>query len=284
MPKVDQSGPKGGAAGLLRRHNIHPRRSRGQNFLDDPEVLRRIVGAADVGRSDTVLEIGSGLGSLTCHLAQVAGTVVTIEVDAALFDILHEVLEGFSNVKAVHGDVLAIDLDTLGLPQGYIVAANIPYYITSPILRHLLESGPRPRRIVLTVQAEVAERLCAKPPAMSVLGVSVQIQGTAQVVEKIPARAFYPKPQVDSAVVRVDCFDRPLVEAAALSDFFRLVKAGFLQPRKTLRNSLAAGLGIPAASAESLLKRVGIDPRRRAETVDVDEWILLELALSTTGD
>lgn len=277
------SPPPLGAAALLRRHGIHPRRSRGQNFLDDPEALHRIVAAAHISRSDTVLEIGGGLGSLTRQLARAAGTVVTIEVDDALYDILCEVLDGYSNVQAVRGDVLSIDLSALGLPPGYVVAANIPYYITSPILRHLLDSRPRPSRIVLTVQAEVAERLCAKPPGMSVLGVSVQIHGTAKVVEKIHARCFYPKPQVDSAVVRVDCFDEPIVEAAQRSQFFRVVKAGFLQPRKTLRNSLAAGLGLPVARTESLLKQAGIDPTRRAETVDVEEWIRLTVAASTAG-
>jgi 16S rRNA (adenine1518-N6/adenine1519-N6)-dimethyltransferase len=241
--------------------------------LDDQVVLREIVQAAEISAGDFILEIGPGLGSLTRFLATNAHRVVGVEVDAALAAICRTELKELANVKIIHGDALEIAPAQLGLPQGYLVVANIPYYITSPILRHLLEAEPRPRRIVLTVQKEVAARVCSKPPEMSLLAVSVQVHGAARLVSEIPARAFHPRPRVDSAILRIDCFDQPRVGPAALDEFFRTVKAGFLQPRKMLRNSMAAGLHLPPADVETLLRGAGLDARRRAETLTIEEWI-----------
>ncbi|MFH1185387.1 MAG: 16S rRNA (adenine(1518)-N(6)/adenine(1519)-N(6))-dimethyltransferase RsmA [Chloroflexota bacterium] len=270
-----------GAAAILRSYGIRPRHRLGQNFLHDPEALQRIVDAAGIENGDVVLEIGCGIGSLTRYLAQAAHTVVAIELDGRLAAIAQDALAALRNVRVVCGDFIKLTPRELNLPSGYIVAANIPYYITSPILRHLLESEPMPRRCVLTVQKEVAGRICAKPPDMSLLAVSVQVYGSTQVVARIPAVAFYPSPKVDSAVVRVECHDQPMVHPSQLSAFFRVVKAGFRQPRKMLRNTFATGLALSSADAHALLAGAGIDPRRRAETLTLKEWIRLSEVVSS---
>ena len=160
----------------------------------------------------------------------------------------------------------------------YLVVANIPYYITSAVLRHLLESGSHPLRLVLTVQEEVAERICARPGRMSLLALSVQVFGIPEIVAYIPAEAFFPAPKVDSAVLRVEILPEPLIATPLLDTFFTLIKAGFSQKRKTLRNSLSGGLGISPADAENRLAAAGIDPMRRAETLSLEEWGQLSAA------
>jgi 16S rRNA (adenine1518-N6/adenine1519-N6)-dimethyltransferase len=262
-------------AATLRRHGIRPRHRLGQNFLQDPIALQRIVEAAGIRPNDIVLEVGCGLGNLTRYLAEVAGNVVAVELDPRLAAIAQESLSEFQNVRIVNADFLEIVPRDLDLQSGYVVAANIPYYVTSPILRHLLESDPRPGRIVLTVQKDVAERICGSPPRMSLLAVSVQVYGLAKVIENIPASSFYPVPKVDSSIIRVDCYDQPMIPAALQAVFFRVLRAGFSRPRKTLRNSLAAGLAIPTSTAQTLLLAAGIDPQRRAETLTVEDWITL---------
>lgn len=257
---------------LLRAHGLHASKGLGQNFLQDDEVLAKIVNAAGVTADDDVLEIGPGLGSLTRHLALSARSVTAVELDASLIPVLGEVLRPFGNVRIIHGDILNFAPAELMPGDDYLVAANIPYYITSAVFRHLLDKPPRPRRIALTIQKEVAERICAAPGEMSLLALSVQVYGKPSIAAKIPAGAFYPAPKVDSAVIRVDLYPEPLIPAGRLEAFFRLAKAGFSQKRKTLRNSLSAGLAIPAPEAANLLSAAGIDPMRRAETLSIEEW------------
>jgi 16S rRNA (adenine1518-N6/adenine1519-N6)-dimethyltransferase len=175
-------------------------------------------------------------------------------------------------VKLVEGDILSLDPATLVQDPGYLVVANIPYYITSALIRHLLEATPKPRRLVLTVQREVAERICAIPGDMSLLALSVQVYGKPEMAAGIPAGAFYPVPQVDSAVIRVELYPQPLLPADRLKVFFRLTRAGFSQKRKTLRNALAGGLAWPPIRVEAMLSAAGIDPKRRAETLSIEEW------------
>lgn len=260
---------------LLRRHGIRLRRRLGQNFLEDQSTLERIAAEARIGTNDSVLEIGCGFGSLTRLLAQVARNVVAVELDPDLASIAREVVGAAANVRILCADILTLSQPELGVPEGYIVAANIPYYVTSPILRHLLESGPKPRRIVLTVQAEVAERICAEPPRMSVLALSVQVYGKPQIVTRIPATAFFPAPKVESAVVRIECYDTPRIASHLLPNFFTLIRACFSHRRKMLRNTLSLGLSIPLAHATGFLTASNIDPRRRAETLTIEEWAAL---------
>ncbi len=258
---------------LLKAHGIYPKKGLGQNFLLDPSALGEIVEVGGVTSADTVLEVGAGLGSLTRVLAAAARQVIAVELDERLFPILKEVIAPFTNVTLKQGDILALDPADLVDEPGYLVVANIPYYITSAVIRRLLEARHKPGRLVLTVQREVAERICAKPGGMSLLALSVQVYGTPRIVKRIPAGAFYPVPKVDSSTVRVDLYPGgPAIPAEKLDVFFRLIKAGFSQKRKMLRNTLAAGLRITPAEAGALLETAGIDPQRRAETVSIEEW------------
>lgn len=260
------------AAALLKRYSLRAHKGLGQNFLQDPEALEKIVAAAEIQPSDTILEIGPGLGSLTRYLAVTAKEVVAVELDEGLIPPLKAVLAPYQNIRLIHGDILKLVLKDLGLKRDYVVVANIPYYITSAVIRHLLENEPKPRRIVLTVQKEVAQRICAQPGDMSLLALSVQVYGKPRIAAQIPAQAFFPAPKVDSAVLCVDIYSTPLIEREGLATFFKLIKAGFSQKRKTLRNSLSSGLHISPADAADLLTRADIDPQRRAETLSIEEW------------
>lgn len=260
------------AAAVLKRYGLRADKRLGQNFLQDPFALEKIANAAEINADDCVLEIGPGLGSLTRYLAVSARQVTAVELDPDLLDPLRTILTPHPNVRIVHGDILDLKIAELVDQPGYIVAANIPYNITSAIIRHLLESPPKPRRIVLTIQKEVAERICAKPGDLSLLALSVQVYGQPRIEAKIPAGAFHPVPNVDSAVLRIDIYDQPLIPNDMLAVFFKLIRAGFSQKRKTLRNSLSSGMQIKAQDAESLLNRAGIDPMRRAETLSIEEW------------
>ncbi|HNN13685.1 MAG TPA: 16S rRNA (adenine(1518)-N(6)/adenine(1519)-N(6))-dimethyltransferase RsmA [Anaerolineales bacterium] len=260
------------AAALLKQYGLKADKRLGQNFLQDDSALEKIAAAAEIQPQDFVLEIGPGLGSLTRYLAASAREVTAVELDPDLLPPLRAVLTPYPNVRIVHADILDLDIADLVNAPGYLVAANIPYNITSAIIRHLLESERKPRRIVLTIQKEVAERICAAPGDLSLLALSVQVYGRPGIQARIPAGAFHPVPNVDSAVLRIDIHDQPLIPAELLDRFFKLIKAGFLQKRKTLRNSLSAGLHIAPPAAESLLRSANIDPMRRAETLSIEEW------------
>lgn len=268
------------APALLRAHNLRPRKSLGQNFLVDAAALEKIAAVAQIHPNNDVLEIGAGLGSLTRHLAVSARKVVAVELDSHLLPVLAEVVAPWQNVQIIPGDILKIDPASLMLEEGYLVVANIPYYITSALIRHLLEANRKPARLTLTIQREVAERICAPAGELSLLALSVQVYGKARVALRIPAGAFYPPPKVDSSVLQVDLYDEPLISAAQLPLFFRLAKAGFSQKRKTLRNSLSAGLQLPPGEVQALLDSAGIHAQRRAETLEIEEWRKLASACS----
>src|SRR4030065_1722582 len=258
--------------GLLRQEGLHPEKSLGQNFLLDESVLSQIVETAHISPQEDVLEIGAGLGNLTRHLAICARSVVAVELDHKLIPPLIQVVGGYPNVQVVEGDILALDPVQLVSHADYLVVANIPYYITSALIRHLFESSLAPRRLILTVQREVARRICALPGDMSLLALSVQVYGHPEIIFQIPASAFYPPPNVDSAVLRIDLFSDPLIPSPDLDAFFQLIKAGFSQRRKTLRNALSGGLRLPPTRVESMLINAQIDPMRRAENPDLAEW------------
>ena len=264
---------------LLRAHRLHPKKGLGQNFLVDPAALKRVVECADLDPQSVVLEVGAGLGSLTRSLAQTARKVVVVELDHELFPVLEQVLALFPNVSLVQGDMLKLDPATLVGVDGYLVVANIPYYITSALIRHLLESPQKPTRLVLTVQKEVEQRICAVPNAMNLLALSVQVYGAPRVMGYIPAESFYPIPDVDSSIVRIDLYPQPVIPFNYLELFFKLARAGFSQKRKMLHNSLSSSLHWPSKDIVSILESAGINPQRRAETLQMDEWkILVEKA------
>ncbi len=270
---------------LVRRYRIDPKRSLGQNFLVERAYLDRIVAAADLTPADRVLEIGPGLGTLTERLAAQAGSVVAVELDDRLIDLLRDRLAVWPNLRIVHGDILRLAPASLlaGSPQSedfaYKVVANLPYYITSAVLRHLLEAEQRPELAVVMVQKEVADRICAQPGDMSLLAVSVQFYAAPRLVQRVPAGAFYPPPKVDSAVLRLDVYPQPVVSDVPPARFFEIARAGFGQKRKQLANSLSAGLGRPKSEVAAALRAAGIDPARRAETLALSEWRLAALAL-----
>jgi 16S rRNA (adenine1518-N6/adenine1519-N6)-dimethyltransferase len=289
---------------ILDRYGIAPKQSLGQNFLYDEGLLGRIVDLAELSPDDAVLEVGPGLGALTRQLARVAGRVVAVELDDRLLPVLRYELEPFSNVEIVHGDILSFD-PASRFDAPFVVVANVPYYITGAILRRLLEGHPRPRRMVMTVQREVADRLTAKPPDMSLLAVSVQYYGSVRLVGAVKAGAFWPRPEVDSAVIRIEVDAKHLQRRESTDDtdftdedasqsvssvksvdsysaseaaFFRVVRAGFGEKRKQLKNNLRR-LGLSDDAIAAALEAAGIDGRRRAETLSVGEWEQLVLDL-----
>ena len=257
---------------LLDKYHLRPHKGLGQNFLSDDTVLSGIADAAGIPEHAAVLEVGPGLGSLTRHLAERAERVTAVELDKDLVPVLRKEFADCPNVEIVQGDILEFSPDEYFTDGDYYVAANIPYYITSAVIRHLLEGKARPKRLALTVQKEVAERICATPGKLSLLALSVQVYGKADMPMIIPAASFYPEPNVDSAVVRIELYDEPLIPQERMDDFFALAKAGFGQKRKTLRNALSSNLHISGAEAETKLLKAGIDPMRRAETLSIEEW------------
>lgn len=272
--------------GVLRAHGLRPRKSLGQHFLADETYLRRIVAAADLSASDTVLEIGPGPGNLTRLLAERAGRVLAVELDDSLIPLLWQTFADAPHVHIIHGDILQLEpgsllmqfADSTAPLTPYKVVANLPYYITSAAIRHFLEERHPPTLLVLTVQREVAQRIVARPPQMSLLAVSVQYYAEARLIARIPPGAFVPPPKVESAIVRLDRRAQPAVAVKA-DDFFRVVSAGFGQRRKQLRNSLAAGLGLAPEAVETALRAAQIQPTRRAETLTLEEWGALCRAL-----
>jgi 16S rRNA (adenine1518-N6/adenine1519-N6)-dimethyltransferase len=255
---------------LLDQYGISPKKSLGQNFIFDDFVLAKIAGAADLTPDDHVLEIGPGLGALTRHLAHIAQRVVAVELDGRLTPIFLVQTSDYTNIELIEGDIL--DLDPADyFQQPYKVVANVPYYITGAILRHLLTAQFKPAIIVLTVQQEVAERLTAVPGDLSLLAVSVQFYGRVEIVEKIKAGAFWPRPDVDSAVIRITLFDERIVPPEEEDAFFSLVKAGFSQKRKQLQKNLRM-VGGSTSEIRQKLQSAGIDGTRRAETLSLEEW------------
>ncbi len=264
---------------LLRRFNLRARKRLGQRFLIDGDVLQRILSAAELTADDIVLEVGPGLGILTRELAQRARRVIAIELDDKLANFLKQELVSFPNVIIINEDILKIEPATLlARPERYKVVANLPYYITSPVLRHFLEATLKPDLMVVMVQKEVAEAIVAGPGKRSLLSISVQFYGRPTIISKVPANSFYPAPEVDSAILRIDLYPKPAVAVDDTEGFFGTVRAGFASPRKQLANSLAQGLGWPKADVLSVLAEASIAPQRRAETLTLEEWAQLRQA------
>ena len=275
-------GPHGGPDAAPSTTPHRPRKSLGQNFLVDGGVRSRIVAAADLLPEDTVVEVGPGRGFLTRALAQRAGSVVAVELDAALASELDD--KALHGVRVVRADAREVPLEALvDGATPYKLVANLPYYAASPIVRRFLEAGHKPRLMVVMVQREVAQTMTAKHGKMGLLSVATQVYGRPRVVCHVPPRAFRPTPKVWSSVVRIDVHDAPVVPFDSPEGFFEVVRAGFSAPRKQMRNSLANGLGIAGAQSEPVLTEAGIDPSRRAQTLTVAEWGQLYDAWSNRG-
>jgi 16S rRNA (adenine1518-N6/adenine1519-N6)-dimethyltransferase len=268
---------------LLRHFDLKVKKRLGQHFLIDGEVLRLIISAAELTPEDIVLEIGPGLGILTKELAKKAGWVIAVELDSKLASVLKQTLASFPNVTIINEDILHLDPPTLLAkakvksppPITYKVVANLPYYITSPVLRHFLEASPKPKTMIVMVQKEVAQAIVAEPGQHSVLSISIQFYGKPRIISYVPARSFYPAPEVDSAILRIDLHPQPLLPVTSEGSFFELVRAGFAASRKQIVNSLVQSLGLPKTEILTRLERAGIIPQRRAETLTLEEWARL---------
>lgn len=270
---------------MMDAYGLNPKKSLGQNFMHDPNTIEKIVVTADIMPDDTVVEIGPGTGELTARLAQSARHVMAVEVDDRLEPMLEQRFGSTPNVYFVFDDVLNTDILQLVGTQDFIVVANVPYYITTAILEHLLQAKRRPKRIVMTMQYEVAERICADPGDMSILAVSVQFYGKPEIVGgKLNPAVFWPRPHINSAILRVDTYDTPATDVPSEELFFRVVKAGFSQKRKQLKNSLSGGLQIKSKLATQYLQAADIDKRRRAETLSVEEWGRLTRVIAEADD
>jgi len=262
-----------GAKALLRELGLRPSKGLGQNFLVDRSILPQILAAAALSPEDRVVEIGPGVGVLTLPLARSVRQLIAVELDRRLYPYLHTVLAPFPGARLIEGDALHFDPATLA-PGPYKLVANIPYYITSAILRHFLDSSHPPTRIVLMVQKEVAERIVAQPPDMSLLAVSVQFYGRPEIWATVPAQAFFPPPKVDSAILLIETFE-PMERPCPGVDptrFFAVARAGFGQKRKQLINSLSAGLKLDKSQVHTAMQQAGLEETRRAESLSLEEW------------
>jgi 16S rRNA (adenine1518-N6/adenine1519-N6)-dimethyltransferase len=248
----------------------------GQHWLTDRRIVERIAEAVDFGPDDTVIEVGPGRGALTGLLADQASRLIAVEVDTALAAELAVKHRSQENVSVIEGDVLELTVEEIlnrgggGLP--YVVVGNLPYFVGSPIVRRFLSVPVKPRRLVVMLQAEVAERMAAVPGQMSYLSVEMQVMAEVRLLFRIPARSFSPPPKVQSAVVRLDVRDSPEVEVDDLAAFLKVAQAGFAAPRKRLRNSLAIGLRITPAEAAALLDRASVDGNQRPQMLRLEDW------------
>jgi 16S rRNA (adenine1518-N6/adenine1519-N6)-dimethyltransferase len=260
---------------FLYAHHIRPNKAFGQNFLIDRSVLLRIVEAAEIHVDDQVLELGAGTGVLTRELAKRARRVVAVELEREMLSLLAKTTRNCTNVEIMERNLLYVDPTEVFGSEPYKLVANLPYYITAPTFRHFLESANPPRLFVVMVQYEVAQRIVAGPGDMSLLGVSIQFYGKPNIIEHVPARAFYPAPKVDSAILRIDLKDEVPLTPGQRDSFFRLVQAGFSERRKQLHNSLAHGLHRKNVEIQAWLLAANIDPSRRAETLSIEDWLRL---------
>ncbi|MDO8435850.1 MAG: 16S rRNA (adenine(1518)-N(6)/adenine(1519)-N(6))-dimethyltransferase RsmA [bacterium] len=287
---------------LLKKYQTRPSKGFGQNFLIDKGVIRKIISTAQLMPEDTVLEIGPGLGSLTQELAKRVKTVISVEKDGRMVDILKETLRDCKNVKIIQGDILKI-FNFLPLKAGlnYKVVANLPFYITAPVIRLFLElTEARPRSMVLMAQKEVAQRICAQPPDMNLLAVSVQFyvhphtkQGYGvgagpKIVSYVSKKSFWPQPKVDAAILRIAPLINTDKKRVNTDLFFKIVKAGFSHPRKQIGNNLSKelalnqldGLKLEKEKISSWLRKNNIQPTQRAETLSINDWIGLTKSYS----
>ena len=265
---------------VMRIYHVSPKEQLGQHFLVDQEALQSITRVAALKAGDQVLEIGPGIGVLTRALAQTGAAVRAVELDAAMYRIASARTQHLPNVVVQEGNILHCDLATIIDPnQPFSVVANIPYYITAPILRLFLEGRHRPSSLLLMVQREVGERLAALPGKMSILAVFTQIHADVKVMRQVPPSSFLPAPKVASAVVHISVRPEPLVPVEEQEYLFRVVRAGFGSKRKMLHNALDHGLPNSGAVIDAALSAAGIQRDRRAETVSIEEWRSLAGAL-----
>ena len=258
-------------------NKIKPIKHLGQNFLINKTVISKLIKGAKILKTDTLLEIGPGMGVLTQEIAKIAKKVIAVEKDPRMCNFLKERLQNFDNIEIINQDILKFQIQNYKSQinskfkiQNYKIIANLPFYITAPVIRKFLETKNPPQEMVLIIQKEVAQRICAKPPKMSILAVSVQFYANPKILSYVSKKSFYPQPKVDSAIIQI----KPEKKYKVNPDkFFKIVKAGFSQPRKQLANNLSKQLNINKKELSSLLLDKGVKPTQRAETLTVNSWI-----------
>ncbi len=271
----------------LDRLGIKPKKSLGQNFLVNEGIYKKIVAALEIKRSDIIIEVGPGLGTLTGYLAESGARVIAIEKDEKLATYLKNKFSNQKSVKIIGGDILKFSPEACNLkPVTFKIVGNIPFYLTSHLIRTVFEKWPHPEKIVLMLQKEVAQRIVAKPPDMSLLAVSVQYYSKPEIISYVSAGNFYPSPKVDSAIIKLtprlqvtgyrlqekDGNKKPETWPLKPETFFRVVRAGFAGKRKQLLNNLARSLKISKQEIQQKLSSIDINPQRRAETLTIEEW------------
>ena len=273
---------------MLLRYELRARKGLGQHFLINSSVLKTITRAAHLSPEDLVLEVGPGMGVLTRELVAQSGYVIAIELDAMMAELLRETLSSVANFSLINQDVLEVDPgeliqqekarfpSTIADHRKYKLVANLPYYITQPIIRHFCESKLKPQIMVIMVQKEVAKNIVAKPGDMSILAISVQFYGRPKIIDYVPAGNFFPAPKVDSAILKIEMYPETSVRVTSEENFFKVVRAGFSSARKQVANSLAQGLDMPKAEVLSLMQQAGVAPQKRAEDLTLEEWAQLE--------
>ena len=257
---------------LMVEQGVKPNKILGQNFLIDKNILEKIIDSADLKPTDVVLEVGPGIGALTKELSLKAGKIIAVEKDKNMVEVLKKTLSDYKNIKIINGDILKIKNYKI---KNYKVVANIPYYLTSPLIRKFLESANPPSEMILMIQKEVAQRICSKPPDMSLLAVSVQFYAEPKIISYVSKNCFLPAPKIDSAIIKITPRRPTSREAGSRTSpdlFFRVVKAGFSHPRKQIAGNLAKNLKIDKKTAQEWLKKNSIDPAQRAETLSVENW------------
>jgi 16S rRNA (adenine1518-N6/adenine1519-N6)-dimethyltransferase len=267
MDSVSSKNPKS----LLKQYQARPSKRFGQNFLADRGIVRKIVEAAEITGKDTVLEIGPGTGELTREIVKAAGKVIAVEKDPRMVQILKGSLRDVVNLKIVQGDIRRLDIRECGIKEDdYKAVGNLPFYLTAPVIRRFLESEKPPSSMTLVVQKEVGQRICQKPPRMNLLSVSVQVYAEAKIIFYISKKSFWPQPEVDAALIKITPKDVPIGDTDL---FFKIVKAGFSQPRKQLINNLSKGLKIDKRKVAEWLEKNNIQSSQRAETLNIRDWI-----------
>ena len=256
---------------MLEKYKIHPLKGLGQNFLVNKGAVKMVINAADIKPDEVILEVGPGLGALTKELAKKAKKVIAVEKDRKMVKILKETLKGFENIEIVRGDILKLKLQ---IPKPYKIVANLPFHLTAPVIRKFLESANTPEEMILVVQKEVGQRICARVPDMNLLAISVQVYAEAEIANYVSKKSFWPQPKVDAAIIKIQ-IPKSKFQNINKNLFFKIVKAGFSQPRKQLINNLSQGLKLNRVKIEGWLKKNGIQSAQRAETLTLKDWINL---------
>ena len=258
---------------IFAKYKAKPSKGLGQNFLIDKNVLQKVIDSADIKPNDVILEVGPGIGTLTQELAKFAEKVIAVEKDKKMIEILAETLKNYKNIEIIHGDILKINSTNYKLPTtNYKLVANIPYYLTSPLIRKFLESENPPSEMILMLQKEVAQRICSKPPKMSLLAVSVQFYAEPKIISYVSKNCFWPAPKIDSAIIKITPYRFRESVKTKTENFFNIAKAGFSQPRKQLAGNLAKSLKIEKVKINSWLTENKINTTQRAETLSIEDW------------